>query len=68
MSDVWYLALAYGAVWLGLVVYLFRLGGQAAALRKEVTSLKATMRETRVEEAGEQPERLVAGVTREAAG
>ncbi|MDI6857462.1 MAG: CcmD family protein [Dehalococcoidia bacterium] len=68
MSDVWYLALAYGAVWLGLVVYLFRLAGQAEALRKEVTFLKATLQGTRVGEAEEQPERLVAGITREAAG
>lgn len=43
MGDLWYLALAYGAIWLGLFVYLLRLGARAEGLRREVGLLRAML-------------------------
>lgn len=40
MADLWYLALAYGVIWLGLFVYLFRLAARAEGLRREVSLLR----------------------------
>ena len=40
MNDVWYLALAYGVIWLGLFAYLFRLTERAKKLRRDVDALK----------------------------
>ncbi|OGO09436.1 MAG: hypothetical protein A2Y61_04340 [Chloroflexi bacterium RBG_13_60_13] len=49
MSDVWYLALAYGVIWLGLFAYLFRLAGRAEALRRDVALLKGMLQGEYVE-------------------
>jgi CcmD family protein len=43
MGDLWYVALAYGVIWLGLFVYLFRLAGQAEGLRREVRLLRSML-------------------------
>jgi len=40
MADVWYLALAYGIIWLGLFGYLFRLSRQARDLGQELNVLR----------------------------
>jgi CcmD family protein len=40
VADVWYLALAYGIIWLGLFGYLFRLSRQARGLSRELDSLR----------------------------
>ncbi len=43
MGDLWYLALAYGVIWLGLFVYLFRLAARAEGLRREVSLLRGML-------------------------
>jgi CcmD family protein len=43
MGDLWYVALAYGVIWLGLFIYLFRLAGQAEGLRREVRLLRSML-------------------------
>jgi CcmD family protein len=43
MDDLWYLALAYGVIWLGLVAYLFRLTARAESLSQEVNLLKSML-------------------------
>lgn len=40
MADVWYLALAYGIIWLGLFGYLFHLSRQARDLSRELNALR----------------------------
>ena len=40
MGDLWYLALAYGVIWLGLVGYVFRLAARAESLSREVDLLR----------------------------
>ena len=40
MGDLWYLALAYGVIWLGLLAYLFRLARRAEGLSRELGLLK----------------------------
>jgi CcmD family protein len=44
MDDLWYLALAYGVIWLGLFAYLFRLAARAESLRREVSLLRSMLR------------------------
>jgi CcmD family protein len=43
MADVWYLALAYGIIWLGLFGYLFHLSRQARDLRQELNVLREVL-------------------------
>jgi CcmD family protein len=43
MADVWYLALAYGIIWLGLFGYLFRLSRQARDLGQELNVLREVL-------------------------
>ncbi len=43
MGDLWYLALAYGVIWLGLVGYVFRLAGRAESLSREVNLLRGML-------------------------
>ncbi len=40
MGDLWYLALAYGVICLGLVGYLLRLAARAKSLSREVDLLR----------------------------
>ncbi len=43
MGDLWYLALAYGVICLGLVGYLLRLAAQAKSLGREVNLLRGIL-------------------------
>ena len=43
MADVWYLALAYGIIWLGLFGYLFRLSRRARDLSQELNVLREVL-------------------------
>lgn len=43
MGDLWYLALAYGVIWLGLVGYVFRLAARAESLSREVDLLRGML-------------------------
>ena len=40
MADLWYLALAYGVIWSGLLAYLFHLARRAEGLSRELGLLK----------------------------
>jgi CcmD family protein len=52
VDDLWYLALAYGVIWLGLVGYVFRLAARAESLSREVDLLRG-MLQTEEAAAGE---------------
>ncbi len=52
MGDLWYLALAYSVIWLGLFVYLFHLAGRSERLRRELGLLKQMLQA----DPGEAPE------------
>ena len=43
MGDLWYLALAYGVICLGLVGYLLRLATRAKSLGREVDLLRGIL-------------------------
>ncbi len=43
MGDLWYLALAYGVICLGLVGYLLRLAAQAKSLGREEDLLRGIL-------------------------
>ncbi len=43
MGDLWYLALAYGVIWLGLVGYVFRLAARTESLSREVDLLRGIL-------------------------
>ncbi len=45
MGDLWYLALAYGVIWLGLVGYVFRLAARTETLSREVDLLRGILQE-----------------------
>ncbi len=45
MGDLWYLALAYGVICLGLIGYLLRLTGQAKSLGREVDLLRGILQD-----------------------
>ncbi len=73
MGDLWYVALAYGVIWLGLFAYLFRLAGQAEVLRKEVRLLRSMLQADSQDAKPPEPERLdgsmaPAGASSEAGG
>jgi len=40
VTNLWYLFAAYGAVWLGIVFYLVRLGGRTRELEDEMRELR----------------------------
>ncbi|MDP2948751.1 MAG: CcmD family protein [Chloroflexota bacterium] len=44
MGDLWYLALAYSVIWLGLIAYLVRLSRHAQNLRQELQVLRDELR------------------------
>ncbi len=58
MGDLWYVALAYGVIWLGLFAYLFRLAGQAEGLRREVRLLRSMLQADSQEARPQESERL----------
>ncbi len=43
MGDLWYLAMAYGVICLGLVGYLLRLAARAKSLGREVDLLRGIL-------------------------
>jgi len=43
MADFWYLALAYGIIWLGLFGYLFHLSRRARDLGQELNVLREVL-------------------------
>ena len=43
MGDLWYLALAYGVIWVVLVVYLYSIARRQESLRQEVRALEETL-------------------------
>jgi len=43
VADLWYLALAYGVIWLGLIGYLFRLAARAESLSRELDLLRGML-------------------------
>ena len=44
MGDLWYLALAYGVIWTGLLGYVFRLSRRAENLQQELTLLRQMLK------------------------
>jgi len=58
MGDLWYLALAYGAIWLGLFAYLYYLAGRSERLRREVGLLKQMLQAGPPEAPGEGDEAM----------
>jgi CcmD family protein len=43
MGDLWYLALAYGVIWVVLLVYLYSIARRQEGLRREVRALEETL-------------------------
>ncbi|MBI2914258.1 MAG: CcmD family protein [Chloroflexi bacterium] len=44
MGDLWYLALAYGVIWTGLLGYVFRLSRRAEGLQQELDLLRQMLK------------------------
>lgn len=68
MGDLWYLALAYGVIWLGLFVYLFRLTARAEELRREVSLLRSMLQASTPGPDGRDEPVAPAGVSGESGG
>jgi CcmD family protein len=45
-SNFGYLVAAYGIVWIGIALYVARLGAQIGGLRRDVSALRETLAET----------------------
>jgi len=43
MGDLWYLALAYGVIWMVLLAYLYSIARRQESLRQEVKALEETL-------------------------
>ena len=43
MGDLWYLALAYGVIWVVLLAYLYSIARRQESLRQEVKALEKTL-------------------------
>lgn len=54
MGDLWYVALAYGVIWTGLLGYVFRLSRQAHDLRQELGLLREMLAASGAAEIGEE--------------
>ena len=50
MGDLWYLALAYGVIWTGLLGYVFRLSRRAEGLQRELNLLRQMLKPDEAEE------------------
>jgi CcmD family protein len=71
MGDLWYLALAYGVIWVVLLVYLYSIARRQESLRQEVRAIEEALEgEPKAEEEAEEAEPFLAlvrgkGVSRE---
>ena len=55
MGDLWYLALAYGVIWVVLLVYLYSIARRQESLRQEVRAIEEALeRESEAEEEAEE--------------
>ena len=57
MGDLWYLALAYGVIWVVLLGYLYSIARRQESLRREMTAVQEALEgrpeaEPETEEAG----------------
>jgi len=43
MGDLWYLALAYGVIWVVLLAYLYSIARRQESLRQEVKALEEAL-------------------------
>ena len=43
MGDLWYLALAYGVIWVVLLVYLYSIARRQESLRQEVKAIEEAL-------------------------
>ena len=74
MGDLWYLALAYGVIWVVLLAYLYSIARRQESLRHEVKAIeKALEGKPGAEEEAEEAEPFLAlvqgkGVSREGPG
>jgi len=57
MGDLWYLALAYGVIWVVLLVYLYSIARRQESLRQEMKALEEALEgEPQAEEEAEEAE------------
>jgi CcmD family protein len=56
MGNLWYLALAYGVIWIVLLVYLYSISRRQESLRQEVKAIEEALEGEL--EAGEETEEL----------
>jgi len=68
MGDLWYLALAYGVIWLGLFAYLFRLAGRSESLRRELALLRQILQADPPANEGQEEAMAPAGIGRGTSG
>jgi CcmD family protein len=54
MGDLWYVALAYGVIWTGLLGYVFRLSRRAHDLGQELDLLREMLSASGAPEIGEE--------------
>ena len=54
MGNLWYLALAYGVIWVVLLVYLYSIARRQESLRQEMKAIEEALKGE--QEAGEEAE------------
>jgi CcmD family protein len=62
MGDLWYLALAYGIIWLGLFAYLVLLAGRSESLRRELGLLRQMLQVDSLAETEEPDEAMASAM------
>jgi CcmD family protein len=68
MDNLWYLALAYGVIWVVLLVYLYSIARRQEDLRQDVKAIQEALEgKLRVDEDAEDVERFVTLVQGEGA-
>ena len=61
MGNLWYLALAYGVIWVVLLVYLYSIARRQESLRQEVRAIEEALEgEPKAEEEAEEAELFLA--------
>jgi CcmD family protein len=69
MGDLWYLALAYGVIWIVLLAYLYSIARRQDGLREEMKSIQAALEEgTGAEEEGDEAEPFLSLVRGQGSG